>query len=225
MAPVSRPRIDGRRRKFEACPETWSSTQNVAWKVDVPGTGWSSPVVWGDRISSHVRAQLRVASRRRQRRPGISGGNRLTPPPGRAPLGFVFGCPDWKTGKILWEREVHKGAPKSSRHLKNSFASETPVTDGEHVYAYFGNVGIFCFDMTGKPVWSQTFGPYAMRYGWGTAASPVLYEGRIYIVDDNDDKSFLVALDKVTGKQIWRVERDEKSNWSTPYIWNNGLPY
>ncbi len=106
--------------------------------------------------------------------------------------------------------------------MKNSYASETPVTDGERVYAYFGNVGLFCFDMQGKPLWSQRYGPYAMRFGWGTAASPVLHEGRIYIVDDNDDQSFLLALDKKTGKQIWRVERKEKSNWATPYVWNSG---
>jgi len=94
--------------------------------------------------------------------------------------------------------------------------------DGERVYAYFGNVGLFCYDPDGKELWSRKFGAFPTLFGWGTAASPVLHEGRIYIVDDNDDKSFLAALDKKTGKQIWRVERNEKSNWSTPYIWNNG---
>jgi outer membrane protein assembly factor BamB len=129
---------------------------------------------------------------------------------------------DWKSGKILWEREVNRGAPKTSHHLKNTYASETPVTDGERLYAYFGNVGLYCFDFSGKLLWSQKWPPANTRYGWGTAASPVLHEGRIYIVNDNDDQAFLVALDKKTGRQIWRVERDEGSNWATPYIWRSG---
>jgi len=199
-------------------PDTWSSTENVAWKTEIPGTGWSSPVVWGDRIFL-----TSVISSDKQETPkkGLYfGGNRLEPP--KDEHRWMVYCLDWKTGKILWEREVHRGSPASSRHLKNSYASETPVTDGVRVYAYFGNVGLFCFDMQGKPLWSQRYGPYTMRFGWGTAASPVLHEGRIYIVDDNDDQSFLLALDKKTGKQIWRVERNEKSNWATPYIWNSG---
>jgi len=193
-------------------PDTWSSTENVAWKADVPGTGWSSPVVWGEKIflTSVVSADKQEIPKK-----GLYfGGNRLDPP--KDEHRWMVYCLEWKTGKVLWEREVHRGAPKTPRHLKNSYASETPVTDGERIYAYFGNIGLFCFDMSGKPLWSQRYGPFSMRYGWGTAASPVLHEGRIYIVDDNDEQSFLVALDKKTGKQIWRVERNEKSNWATP---------
>ena len=99
--------------------------------------------------------------------------------------------------------------PAAPKHLKNSYASETPVTDGERVYVYFGNVGLFAFDMNGKPVWSKPIGPFKTRYGWGTAASPVLHRDRVYIVNDNDDQSFLAAYDKRTGDEIWRVNRDE----------------
>ena len=96
------------------------------------------------------------------------------------------------------------------------------MTDGEHVYAYFGNIGLYCFDMNGKLEWSKPYGPYATRYGWGTASSPVLYKGRIYLVNDNDDHSFMDVLDKTTGKLITKIDRaDEKTNWSTPYIWEN----
>jgi outer membrane protein assembly factor BamB len=105
--------------------------------------------------------------------------------------------------------------------LKNSLASETPVSDGERVYAYFGNVGMFCFDFEGKLLWLKRWESVPTRFGWGTAASPVLHGGRIYVVNDNDKESFLVALDKKTGEQIWRVERDEKSNWATPFVWEN----
>lgn len=198
-------------------PETWSLTQNVAWKTEVPGTGWSSPVVSGDRI--FVTSVISSNEQEEPKKGLYFGGNRETPPPGEHR--WMVHAMDWNSGRIVWSREVHRGAPKTSRHLKNSYASETPVTDGERVYAYFGNVGLFCLDRDGKPLWSQSWGPFQTRYGWGTAASPVLHQNRIYIVSDNDEKSFLVALDKKTGKQIWKVDRDEKSNWATPYVWQN----
>jgi len=198
-------------------PEKWSSTENVVWKTDIPGRGWSSPVVSGDRI--YLTSVIATASEEAPKKGLYFGGNRETPPADEHRW-MVYAI-DWKTGKLLWEREVHHGnAP--SRHLKNSYASETPVTDGEHVYAYFGSVGVYCLDRDGKVVWSQPFGPFRMRYGWGAASSPVLYQGRLYLVNDNEEQSFLAALDAKTGKQIWRVARDEGSNWATPFVWENG---
>jgi len=196
-------------------PDTWSATRNVVWKTEIPGSGWSSPVLWGDRI--FVTSVISAVAPEAPKKGLYFGGNREAIPTDEHR--WMVYAVDWKTGKIVWERELHRGAPASSHHLKNTYASETPVTDGERVYAYFGNVGLFVFDMDGKPVWSQKWGAFRTRYGWGTAASPVLYKDRIYVVDDNDERSFLVALDKRTGKQIWRVERDEGSNWSTPFIW------
>jgi outer membrane protein assembly factor BamB len=200
-----------------ALPDNWSATRNVVWKSEIPGSGWSSPVVWGDRI--FVTSVISTVAPEAPKKGLYFGGNREAIPADEHR--WMVYAVDWKTGKILWEREVYRGAPRSSHHLKNTYASETPVTDGERVYAYFGNVGLFVFDMNGKPVWSERLGPFRTRYGWGTAASPVLYKDRIYVVNDNDDQSFLMALDKRTGKQIWRVERDEASNWSTPYVWEN----
>ena len=199
-----------------ALPDTWSSTENVVWKTGIPGTGWSSPVVWGDRI--FLTSAIASEDKEPPKKGLYFGGNRGKPEDVHR---WVVYAVDFNSGKIVWEREVHRGVPGGARHLKNSYASETPVTDGERVYAYFGNVGLFCFDMTGKLLWKQTWPPVETRYGWGTAASPVLHEGRIYIVNDNDTQSFLVALDKKTGKQIWKVDRDEKSNWVTPFIWKN----
>jgi outer membrane protein assembly factor BamB len=198
-------------------PDVWSTTRNVVWKSEIPGSGWSSPVVWGDRI--FVTSVISTVPPEAPKKGLYFGGNRESIPSDEHR--WMVYAVDWKTGKIAWEREVHRGAPRSSHHLKNTFASETPVTDGERVYACFGNLGLFVFDMEGKPVWSQNWGPFRTRYGWGTAASPVLYKDRVYVVNDNDEQSFLMALDKRTGKQIWRVERDEGSNWSTPYIWEN----
>ena len=199
-------------------PDTWSTTRNVVWKTEIPGSGWSSPVVWGNRI--FLTSVISTVSPEAPKKGLYFGGNREGIPTDEHR--WMVYAVDWKTGKIIWEREVHRGAPTSSHHLKNTYASETPVTDGERVYAYFGNLGLFVFNMEGKQVWSQPWGPFRTRYGWGTASSPVLYKDRIYVVNDNDEKSFLAVLDKLTGKQIWRVERDEASNWSTPYIWESG---
>lgn len=199
-------------------PETWSSTKNVVWRTDVPGAGWSSPIVWGDRI--FVTSVIRSTEGEQPKKGLYFGGNRPD-----APLDehrWMVYCLDWKTGKILWKREVQRGAPKTARHLKNTYASETPATDGERLYAYFGNVGLFCFNLKGKRLWSKSWPPSKTVNGWGTAASPVVHEGRVYILNDNEEQSFLAALDKKTGQQIWRVERDEPSNWATPYIWNTG---
>ncbi|MBL8853779.1 MAG: hypothetical protein JNK57_07390, partial [Planctomycetaceae bacterium] len=106
-------------------------------------------------------------------------------------------------------------------HLKSSYASETAVTDGQRVYFCFGNLGIFCFDLDGQAVWQHRLTPQETRYGWGTAASPVLHDGRLYYCFDNEVQSYLVALDAATGKELWQTLRDEKSNWATPYVWVN----
>lgn len=198
-------------------PVTWSATQNVAWSTTVPGMGWSSPVVWGDKI--FLTSVIRDGEVEPPKKGLYFGGERKTPSTNTQHwMVFAF---DWQTGKKVWEKQVHEGSPSTSVHLKNTYASETPVTDGERVYAYFGNLGLFCLDWNGKELWSQKFGHFKTRYGWGTAASPVLHGDRIFVVNDNDEQSFLVALDKKTGKQLWRVERDEKSNWATPFVWEN----
>ncbi len=200
-----------------ALPETWSATDGVRWRADVPGLGWSSPVVWGD----HVFVTSVVAE-------GTAG----PPKPGFYAPGAVLTTSaavhrwmvhdvDFRTGKLRWSRELHQSVPAVPKHLKNSYASETPVTDGERVYVYLGGLGLFALDMSGRPVWSVRFGPFTTRNGWGTAASPVLHRGRVYIVNDNDEQSFIAAFDARTGREIWRVKRDEGTNWSTPFVWEH----
>jgi outer membrane protein assembly factor BamB len=130
---------------------------------------------------------------------------------------------DFRSGKVRWEREVSGAAPSTAKHLKNTYASETAVTDGERVYAYFGNAGLFAFDFSGKPVWSKPMPAMKTRNNWGTGASPVLHGNRIYIVNDNDEQSFLAAYDKRTGAEIWKVARTEGTNWATPFVWENSV--
>ena len=199
-------------------PEKWSATENVVWKTPIPGMGWSSPIVWGDRV--FLTTVVTAGDVEPPKKGLYFGGERLGL--SQDEHRWVVYCLDVKTGKILWEREAYKGLVKTSRHLKNSYASETPVTDGQRVYAYFGNVGLFCYDLKGTLLWKQEMETRKTRFGWGTAASPVLYQDRLYLVNDNDEQSYVQALDKVTGRQIWRVEREGGTNWATPYIWENG---
>lgn len=198
-------------------PDRWSATENVAWKTPIPGRGWSSPIAWGDRV--FVTTVVGGDDDELPKKGLYFGGERPDAPPAEHQWKVL--CLDLASGKVLWERIVQHGDSLGPKHSKNSYASETPVTDGERVYAYFGNLGVFCFDMEGRPVWSKKLEPHATRNGWGTAASAVLYRDRLYLVNDNEEQSYLLALDMRTGKEAWRVDRDEKSNWSTPYVWEN----
>jgi outer membrane protein assembly factor BamB len=201
----------------QVLPDTWTTTEHVAWTVEIPGRGWSSPIVWGDRV--FVTTAVAEGDTEMPKKGLYLGGERPTPSD-KVHQWKVY-CIDFNNGKVLWDAVAHRGLPKYGVHLKNSQASETPVTDGERVYAYFGNVGLFCYDFDGRPVWSQKSEGLKTRANWGTAASPVLYKDRLYIINDNDQQSFLAALDKKTGAQVWRVDRAEKTNWATPCIWEN----
>jgi outer membrane protein assembly factor BamB len=130
-------------------------------------------------------------------------------------------CLNGATGEILWERTAHEGEPRTPKHRNNTYASETPVTDGEHLVAYFGMTGLYCYDLSGTLLWSKDLGAYPMQLGWGSGSSPVLHDGRLFVQCDNDKASFMAGFDVKTGDELWRVDRDEKSNWSTPYIWKN----
>jgi outer membrane protein assembly factor BamB len=228
-------------------PAEWGQDKNIAWKVALPGKGWSQPIVWGNKIF------VTTAVTEHQTKPEAgnfnpmatadgpaSSGSRFPGGPGGFPgpggPGRGFGPPppppdklySWKlicldgvTGNILWDKTAREGKPRATVNQNNTYASETPATDGEHVIAYFGNTGLYCYDVSGNLVWSKDLGVYPMQLGWGTGSSPLLYAGRVFIQCDNDQKSFLVALDKKTGDELWRVDRDEKSNWSTPYVWKN----
>ena len=198
-------------------PDVWSATKNVSWKRDIPGRGWSSPVVWENRV--FLTTVTTEGEYEKPKKGLYFGGDRPKPP--SAVHHWQVLCLNLQTGKIDWQKEVHKGKPATAIHIKSSYASETPVTDGERVYFYFGNVGLFCYTLEGKQVWSKKFKPQRTRFGWGTASSPVLHKDRLYIVNDNEVDSYLLAINKKTGKEIWRVKRKEKSNWSTPYVWVN----
>jgi len=203
-------------------PDTWSETTNVTWTTDIPGLGWSSPVVWDDHVflTTAVSAGEERQPVRGLYDPGAaSGATRST-----ASHRWVVYDLDFETGAVRWSREVAAAVPQIERHLKNSFASETPVTDGERLYVYFGTIGLVAaLDLTGEVQWRRELGVFNGRQRFGTAASPALHDGRLYVVNDNSTASFLVALDAATGDEVWRVERDEVENWATPLVWENDL--
>ncbi|XZE18880.1 PQQ-binding-like beta-propeller repeat protein [Pirellulaceae bacterium SH449] len=203
----------------DSLPLEWNSTSNVIWKKEIPGRGWSSPIVVGNRV---ILATVVNSSVSEEAKKGLYfGGDRSKP--SQSSHRWVVVCLNAETGELDWERTVKEGVPEFPIHIKNSYASETPVSDGKRLYVYFGNVGLFCFDLEGNELWSKAFESNPMRAGWGTAASPVVHEDRIYIVNDNEKDSYLLAIDSATGQEVWRRERDEKSNWSTPFVWTNSL--
>ena len=197
-------------------PDTWSTSQNVVWSAEVPGLGWSSPIVWGNQIfvTSVISSGAATAPK-----PGLYAGTLVYD--SKVPHRWMVHAFDFATGRMRWQRELRNMAPPGPKHLKNSFASETPVTDGERVYVYFASIGLFALNMTGEVVWTREMPPAKVRGGWGTGASPALLDDRLYIVNDNDTQSFLAAFDKRTGNELWRVNRDEGSNWATPFVWKH----
>ena len=203
-------------------PDTWAETDNIVWKASIPGLGWSSPIVWDDHIfltSAHSAGQ-EVAPIKGLYDPGEVHGK-------TTPLAVhrlsVYDL-DFNTGKIRWTRELRSALPPILRHVKNSYASETPVTDGERVYVYFGSFGLIAaLTLDGKTVWTKEIEAFNGRQEFASASSPVLHKDRLYIVNDNATESFIAAYDKRTGAQVWRVVRDEIEGWSTPFVWENAL--
>jgi outer membrane protein assembly factor BamB len=198
-------------------PSTWDRSTNVRWVADIPGAGWSSPVVVGDRVFLTSCVSQEQGFKPRQ-------GLYIEDLQGKPLTGqhrWMVHCLDANTGKLLWSRTPFEGASRSTIHIKNSLASETPVADGNHVWAYFGNVGLACYDRDGKSIWTQKVPAFKTQMGWGTGASPALHEGKLVLVNDNEEQSYLQAIDAATGKELWRTARDEKSNWGSPFFWKN----
>ncbi len=202
-------------------PETWSATKNVAWKQDLPGLGWASPIVWDDKV---FLTTCVASGKALEPRKGLYiedlDANKYPPTDKRQ---YKVYCLDLNTGDVQWERTAHEGVPPKPHHIKNTLASETPCTDGERLYVAFGTIGLFCYDLDGKLLWKHALTPRETRMGWGTSMSPIVHEDRVYYVDDNEEESSVVALNKYTGDVIWRTPRDEQTNYSTPFLWENSV--
>jgi outer membrane protein assembly factor BamB len=194
-------------------PVNWSENKNIRWKVAVPGKGHSTPVIWGDRIFLTTAIPFGEPVKPRFVRPGAHDNNEMT-----QAYEFAVLAVDRKTGKILWQETVHKAVPHEAGHLTASLASASPVTDGELVIAFFGSYGLYCLDFAGKLIWKKDLGEMHTKHGHGEGSSPALFGDTLIINWDHEEQSFLVALDKRTGKQRWRVARPEETSWATPIV-------
>lgn len=204
-------------------PIRWSTDENVAWVASFQGEGWSCPVVWENQVflteAVPVRQSREGADSKPEEYRGGGGSRRddLT----KTTYRWQVISLDARTGSELWRETAREGQPVMTRHSSNTYATETPITDGKRVYAYFGMMGVYCYDFSGQLIWKKDLGSYPMRAGWGTASSPTLFNDKLFLQVDNEQQSFLVALNAATGDEIWRVSRDEKSQYSSPIIWQN----
>lgn len=200
-------------------PDRWSKTENVRWKVKVPGLGWSSPVVWGKRVFL-TSVLCDEADENESPKAGLYlGEGRKEIPKGTHH--WLTTCFDIETGKQLWQHEAHQGSPPVGRHPKSTYASETPVTDGERLYVLFGDLGLWCYDMDGKVLWEHRIDPKKTMADYGAAGSPVVHGDLVIVAYDNHEASTIAAFDTKTGKELWRTPRDEKSTWATPFVWEH----
>lgn len=219
-------------------PTVWSDTNNIKWKVEIPGRGHSTPVIWGDKIfittaTPTGKPAAAVAAKDAAppapaptgAQPATAGGAPQRPRRGpggdsspQAEQKFDVLCLDRKTGKLLWQRTAKVAVPHEGYHRAyGSFASNSPVTDGKYLYVSFGSRGIYCYDFNGKLIWEKDLNvQMRMRLGFGEGTAPLLIGDRLVLVFDHEAGSFIVALDKRNGKELWRTPRDEVSSWSTP---------
>jgi len=195
-------------------PIEWSEDKNVRWKVELPGLGHSTPIVWGDRVFVTT---------------AVPYGDAMSPQPSRAPGAhdnlavthrqrFVVLALSRSEGRILWQHKLREALPREQGHRTASLASNSPVTDGERLFAFFGSYGLYCLDMDGELLWKSDFGLMQSLHGHGEGASPALYADTLIINWDHEGGSFVAALDKRTGRQRWRVDREEITSWATPIV-------
>jgi hypothetical protein len=203
-------------------PETWNATtrENIAWKVELPGLAHSSPIVWGNRlyVTSAISSRADATFK-----PGLYGDG--TASEDRTPHKWVVIAIDRRTGKTEWQSTAYEGVPREKRHIKSTYASATPATDGRTVVALFGSQGLYAFDAGGKQKWRVDLGilnvgAYDLpEYEWGTASSPIIYKNMVIVQCDQQSGSFLLAVDVETGKQRWRTDREELPSWGTPNVY------
>lgn len=205
-------------------PVEFSETKNLKWKTPIPGKGHATPLVWEDKIiiQTAVPTDEKGAVEQKEQ---SEGERRMSGNATDLVHEFKVILVDRKNGKILWETTVAKELPQESTHNLGSWASNSPCTDGEFIYAYFGSRGIHCLDFNGKILWQKDFGQMQKVMNFGEGSSPYLYEDKLYIQLDHEGDSYLFALDKKTGNEAWTDKRDEKTSWATPLVVEvNGKP-
>jgi outer membrane protein assembly factor BamB len=201
-------------------PLNWSATENVKWKTEIPGLGHSSPVIWGDYIFLTTAIKTGAAGAAAAAPGAAPASNPHTVAGPQVEHKFDVLALDRTTGKILWQRTAKSAVPHEGGHNQyGSFASNSPVTDGTYVYAFFGSRGMYCYDFKGALVWEKDFGvQMRMKMQFGEGMAPVLAGDKLVLVFDHEGGSFMVVLDAKTGKEVWRATRDEMTNWAAPLV-------
>ncbi|MEC9093013.1 MAG: PQQ-binding-like beta-propeller repeat protein [Planctomycetota bacterium] len=197
-------------------PLEWDSKTNIAWQHSVPGGGLSSPIVIGQRIfvTSAVGADLPFSFAK-----GVSN---MRPKRPAGPVKFHVSCLSLANGEKLWEKTLSEERPKHPIHSSNSFATESPCSDGKKLFVYFAAIGkLYALDFDGKLIWQKDLGSFPTGNGFGTGSSITCGQGRVFVQCDNDRASFVVALDAATGAQKWQSKRSSRTSWATPMLWNN----
>ena len=185
-------------------PLEWGEGKNIRWKIDLPGRGASTPVIWGDRVYVSTAVPVGGTGARAQHR-------------------FLVMAVNRQDGKVVWQHTAREEAPHEGTHQEfGTMASASAVTDGQHVIASFESRGIYALDMNGKLVWQKDLGDKTMRNEFGEGSSPALYKDKLFIVWDHQGESFIVALNKATGAELWRSKRDEIDSWATPLVVESG---
>ncbi len=205
-------------------PLDWSADTNVAWTAEIAGGGWSSPVVVGDRVILTT-----AVSSAAERPKGFGGGvaamrqhSQAKPP--QEPVSFEVHCLSKSDGSEIWRRVIEQRKPSYPIHPSNTYATESPVTDGTRVYVYFAAIGsVACLDLQGQQLWKRDLGAFPTSNNFGTGSSLTMHEGRVFVQCDNQKQSFLLALDALSGQDLWRVERRGRTCWSSPVVWTNRL--
>jgi outer membrane protein assembly factor BamB len=199
-------------------PTTWNSEKNIAWSVPIEGGGLSSPIVVGDKVflTTAIGFQPPVSF--------MEGVRDMAPKKPDNDLDFNVICLSLTDGSKQWEKTLATKKPEHGIHASNSFATETPASDGEHVFAYFAAIGeIAAMDQSGKVVWQKNIGAYPTGNGFGSGSSVTTGAGKVFIQCDNDESSFVVALDAKSGEEAWRKERAGRTSWATPLFWENEI--
>ncbi|HBB92578.1 MAG TPA: hypothetical protein DC042_12895 [Bacteroidales bacterium] len=199
-------------------PSKFGENENIRWKTEIPGKGHATPIVWEDKII--VLTAVATDKKPDGKVPDAEGNRVAAMSPTKTELihQFKVVLVDKKTGSILWDKTVKEEVPIESTHALGSWASNSPVTDGENIYAYFGSRGLYCLDFKGNIKWEKDFGQMQTVMSFGEGSSPSLYKDKLVVVWDHEAGSFITALDKKTGKELWKVDRDEGTSWASPLV-------
>ena len=198
-------------------PTTWSEDENIRWKVPIPGLGHATPIIWEDRIFIQTAIELEMPEQKEQpeEESGRRRGRRSRTIP---PYKFEILALNRSDGSTLWQKTLRETVPHEGIHGDSSFASNSPVTDGEHIYAYFGSRGLYCLDMKGNIIWEKDLGKMRKAGTFGEGSCPIIHGNAIIILQDHEDQSFITALDKRSGDEIWKELRDERTTWTSPIV-------